>query len=139
MKRPVRRNKLIAEINIAPFTDVVLVLLIIFMVATPLIFRSSVKVALPQVSNNNQTIDNNDINVFVTSAGDIVLESQKYNIKRDAGVFRFKLQALAKANKDVAIIINGDRNVKYDFIVQVVDAASKVGIKHLVLATEFKR
>lgn len=139
MRRPLRRNKLIVEINIAPFTDVVLVLLIIFMVATPLIFRSSVKVALPQVSDNNQDIDNKDINVFVTSSGDVVLENQKYNIKRDSGLFRFKLQALAKENKEIAIVINGDRNVRYDYIVQVVEAASKVGLKHLVLATESKR
>lgn len=139
MRRPLRRNKLIVDINIAPFTDVVLVLLIVFMVATPLIFRSSVKVALPQVSDNNQEIENKDINVFVTSAGDVMLENQKYNIKRDSGVLRFKLQELAKANKEAAIVINGDRNVRYDFIVQVVDAASKVGLKHLVLATESKR
>ena len=138
MRRP-RRNKLIAEINIAPFTDVVLVLLIIFMVATPLIFRSSVKVALPQVSDNKQDFDNKDINVFVTSSGEIILDNQRYNIKLDGGVFKFKLEQLAKNLPDAAIIINGDRSVKYDFIVGVVDAASKAGIKHLVLATEFKR
>lgn len=138
MRRP-RRNKIIADINIAPFTDVVLVLLIIFMVATPLIFRSSIKIALPQVSNNTQNIDNKDINVFVTSSGEVTLDGQRYNIKLDSGVFKFKLQQLIKSSPDIAIIINGDRAVKYDYIVAVVDIASKVGIKHLVLATEFKR
>ncbi len=137
MKR-VRRNKIMAEINIAPLTDVVFVLLIIFMVATPMIFRSSVKVALPQVSNNSQPIETKDINVFVTSNGEVILDNQKYSIKRDEGVFRFKIEQMLKSSKEAAIIINGDRNVKYDYIVQVVDIASKVGIKHLVLATEFK-
>lgn len=137
MKR-VRRNKIMAEINIAPLTDVVFVLLIIFMVATPMIFRSSVKVALPQVSNNSQPIETKDINVFVTSNGEVILDGQKYSIKRDEGVFRFKIEQILKSSKEAAIIINGDRNVKYDYIVQVVDIASKVGIKHLVLATEFK-
>jgi len=139
MKRRPPKSRLIAEINIAPFTDVILVLLIIFMVTTPLIYRSSIKVALPQVSGNQQPLENKDINVTVSAAGEVYLENQKYNLRLDKDIFRFKLQNLAKSYKDPAIIISGDRNVKYDFVVQVIDAASKAGIKHLVLATEFKR
>ncbi len=137
--RPQRRNsKLIAEINIAPFTDVILVLLIIFMVTTPLIYRSSIKIALPQVSSNEQPLESKDINVSVTANGEVYMNSQKYNLKLDKAIFQFKLKNIAKTYKDPAIIINGDRNVKYDYVVQVVDMASKVGIKHLILATEFK-
>ena len=82
MKR--RRNaKLIAEINIAPFTDVILVLLIVFMVTTPLIYRSSIKIALPQVSNNQQPLENKDINVSVTSTGEVYLDKERYNLPFD--------------------------------------------------------
>ncbi|MBI4309638.1 MAG: biopolymer transporter ExbD [Candidatus Omnitrophica bacterium] len=138
MKRRPRQSKLIAEINIAPFTDVILVLLIIFMVTTPLIYRSSIKVALPQVSNNTQLLESKDINVTITAGGDIYLEKQKYNWRLDREIFQFKLRNLAKTYKDPAIIISGDRNVKYDYVVGVIDTASKAGIKHLVLATELK-
>jgi len=130
---------LIAEINIAPFTDVILVLLIVFMVTTPMILRSSIKIALPKVSNNQQSVETKDINVSITSGGEVYLENERYNLKLDLDVFKFKLKKLMKSYNDPAIIINGDRNVKYDYVVQVIDAASKVGIKHLVLATEFKR
>ena len=130
---------MIAEINIAPFTDVILVLLIIFMVTTPLIYRSSIKIALPQVSHNQQPLESRDINVSITSGGEVFLDNERYNLKMDLDVFKFKLKRLMKTYNDPAIIINGDRNVKYDYVVQVIDAASKVGIKHLVLATEFKR
>ena len=139
MRRRPRNTKLIAEINIAPFTDVILVLLIVFMVTTPLIYRSSIKIALPQVSNNQQPLETKDINVSITSAGEVFMDNQRYNLKRDLDVFKFKLRKIMKTYNDPAIIINGDRNVKYDYVVQVIDAASKVGIKHLVLATEFKR
>jgi len=139
MRRRQRNSKLIAEINIAPFTDVILVLLIVFMVTTPLIYRSSIKIALPQVSNNQQPLESKDINVSVTSSGDVYIENERYNLKLDLDIFKFKLKRIMKAYSDPAIIINGDRNVKYDYVVQVIDAASKVGIKHLVLATEFKR
>ena len=138
MRRKPRNTKLIAEINIAPFTDVILVLLIIFMVTTPLIYRSSIKIALPQVSSNQQPLDSKDINVTVSAGGEIYMENQKFNLRLDKDLFQFKLQGLAKTFKDPAIIISGDRNVKYDYVVSVIDIASKVGIKHLVLATEFK-
>ena len=139
MKKRQRNSKLMAEINIAPFTDVILVLLIVFMVTTPLIYRSSIKIALPQVSSNQQPLQSKDINVSITSNGEVYMENQKYNLKFDLDVFKFKLKHLMKTYNDPAIIINGDRNVKYDYVVQVIDAASKTGIKHLVLATEFKR
>ena len=135
-----RQNvKLMADINIAPFTDVILVLLIVFMVTTPLIYRSSIKIALPQVSNNQQPLESKDINVNITAAGEVFMENERYNLKLDLDDFKFKLRKIMKTYNDPAIIIYGDRNVRYDYVVQVIDTASKVGIKHLVLATEFKR
>ncbi len=139
MRERQRNSKLIAYINIAPFTDVILVLLIVFMVTTPMIYRSSLKIALPQVSGNQQPLESKDINVNITSSGEVYMENQKYNLKLDLDVFKFKLKTLAKTYKNSSIIINGDRNVKYDYVVGVIDAASKAGIKHLVLATELKR
>jgi biopolymer transport protein ExbD len=139
MRRRQRNSKLMADINIAPFTDVILVLLIVFMVTTPMILRSSIKIALPQVSNNQQTLENKDINVSITEIGEVFLENEKFNLKLDADIFKFKLKRIMKKYNDPAIIISGDRNVKYDYVVQVIDMASKLGIKHLVLATEFKR
>ena len=139
MRRRPRNTKLIAEINIAPFTDVILVLLIVFMVTTPLIYRSSIKIALPKVSSNQQSVETKDINVNITSNGDVYLENERYNLTMDLDIFKFKLRHIMKRYSDPAIIINGDRSVKYDYVVQVIDAASIAGIKHLVLATEFKR
>jgi biopolymer transport protein ExbD len=138
MKRRSRNQKLIADINIAPFTDVILVLLIVFMVTTPLIYRSSIKIALPKVSSNQQPIESKDINVSVTATGEVYLNNEKFNLKMDSDVFKFKLKRIMKTYADPTIVIDGDRNVKYDFVVQVIDTASKVGIRHLVLATEFK-
>jgi len=66
------------------------------------------------------------------------LGNERYNLKIDWDLFKFRLKQMMKSYSDPAIIINGDRNVKYDYVVKVIDAASTVGIKHLVLATEFK-
>lgn len=139
MRRRPRNTKLISDINIAPLTDVILVLLIIFMVTTPMIYRSSIRIALPQVSSNQKPLETKDINVTITAAGEIYLDNQKYNLRIDKKLFQFKLNSLAKTYRDPAIIISGDRNVKYDYVVQIIEVATKVGIKHLILATEFKR
>ena len=74
----------------------------------------------------------------ITAIGDVYLDNERYNLKMDLDLFKFKLKDLMKRSDDPTLIISGDRNVKYDTVVEVVDMASKVGIKHLVLATEFK-
>src|SRR5882757_4449598 len=106
MRRRTRHSKMIAEINIAPLTDVILVLLIVFMVTTPLIYRSSIKIALPQVSHNQQPLESRDINVSVTSTGEVYLDQERYNLKLDLDVFKFKLKKIMKNYNDPAIIIN---------------------------------
>src|SRR3989337_74900 len=79
MKRKMRRSRLMAEINITPFTDVVLVLLIIFMIATPFIYQSSMKVQLPQVSKSEET--SRDIIITINAQGDVFLEDNKLDLE----------------------------------------------------------
>lgn len=137
MKTRFRSQKLVSEINITPFTDVILVLLIIFMVSTPLIFQSSIKVTLPQAATNQEPP--RTVNITISAEGDCYLENTAYSIRRDLGVFKYKLAALMKNVSDSSVIISGDKNVKYDFVVKVIDVVSQVGIKHIVLSTELKR
>src|SRR5476649_1284427 len=96
MRRRQRNSKLIAEINIAPFTDVILVLLIVFMVTTPLIYRSSIKIALPQVSHDQKPVESKDINVSITSIGEVYLNNERYNLKLDLDIFTFRLKNMMK-------------------------------------------
>ncbi len=137
MKRRARTSHFVAEINITPFTDVILVLLIIFMVSTPLIFRSSIQVQLPEATALLDPPKN--IAVTVNSAGEVFLEGVKYNVRYDQEVLKFKLAALVKNAADSSITIDGDRDVKYGVVVRVMDAASLAGIRHIVLGTELKR
>jgi biopolymer transport protein TolR len=72
MKRRMGKPKLMAEINITPFTDVVLVLLIIFMIATPFIYQSGIKVELPQGSTSEEI--SKDIIITINDRGEVFLE-----------------------------------------------------------------
>ena len=137
MRRHERSQKLISEINITPFTDVILVLLIIFMVTTPLILRSSIAVQLPKASTTQ--VPPRDVNIVINSDGLIIVDNKQYSVRLDLDLLQFKLASLVKNNSDVSIIINGDKSVKYDFVMRVMDLAQQVWIRHIVLATEIQR
>jgi biopolymer transport protein ExbD len=133
MKRRMRKSKLMSEINITPFTDVVLVLLIIFMIATPFIYQSSMKVQLPQGSSSDET--SRDIIVTIDAHGDVFLEDTKI----DLDTLKYKIMALLRSKADAFVIINGDKNVRYDSVIQVIDVFTKSGVKNPGLGIELKR
>ena len=133
MKREVRKSKLMAEINITPFTDVVLVLLIIFMIATPFIYQSSMKIQLPQASTSEEA--SRDIIITVNAQGDVFLEDAKVDLE----TLKYKLMAMMRSKSDTSVIVNGDKNVKYDSVMQVMDILTRSGVKNPGLGVELKK
>ena len=133
MKKRARKSKLMVEINITPFTDVVLVLLIIFMIATPFIYQSSMKVQLPQASKSEET--SRDVIININAQGQVFLEDTKVDLE----ALRYKLTAMVRSKPDTSVIINGDKNVKYDSVVQVMDILTRSGVKNPGLGIELKK
>ena len=133
MKRRMGRSKLMAEINITPFTDVVLVLLIIFMIATPFIYQSSMKVQLPKASKSEET--SRDIIITINAQGDVFLEDKKVGLE----TLKYKLRAMMRSKSDTSVIVNGDKNVRYDSVIQVMDVLTQSGVKNPGLGIELKR
>lgn len=133
MKRRAKRSELMTEINITPFTDVVLVLLIIFMIATPFIYQSSMKVELPKASKSEET--SRDIIINISAKGDVFLEDAKV----DLNTLKYKLRAMVRNKPDASVIINGDKNVRYDSVIQVMDVLTQSGVKTPGLGIELKR
>ena len=122
-----------AEINITPFTDVVLVLLIIFMIATPFIYQSSMNVELPQASTSEETT--RDVIVTINAKGEVFLD----NKKMDLNTLKIRLSAAVRSKPDTSVIINGDKNVRYDAVVQVMDVLTRAGVKNPGLGIELKK
>jgi biopolymer transport protein ExbD len=133
MKRRMRKSKLMAEINITPFTDVVLVLLIIFMIATPFIYQSGIKVQLPQGSTSEEI--SKDIIITIDAKGDIFLEDTKLELD----TLRDKIMAMVRTKADTLVIVNGDKNVKYDLVIQVMDVLTQSGVKYPGLGIDRRR
>ena len=133
MKRNMNRPRLMAEINITPFTDVVLVLLIIFMIATPFIYQSSMKVQLPQASKSEET--SRDVIITINAQGEVFLEDKRL----DLDTLKYRLTSMVRSKPDTTVIINGDKNAKYDSVMQVMDVLTRSGVKNPGLGIELKK
>ncbi len=133
MRKRAKKSKLMVEINITPFTDVVLVLLIIFMIATPFIYQSSMKVQLPKASKSEET--SRDVIININAQGQVFLEDTKVDLE----ALKYKLTSMVRNKPDTSVIINGDKNVKYDSVVQVMDVLTRAGVKNPGLGIELKK
>ncbi len=133
MRKRANKSKLMVEINITPFTDVVLVLLIIFMIATPFIYQSSMKVQLPQASKSEET--SRDVIININAQGQVFLEETKVDLE----ALKYKLTSMVRNKPDTSVIINGDKNVRYDSVVQVMDVLTRAGVKNPGLGIELKK
>ncbi|MBI5042706.1 MAG: biopolymer transporter ExbD [Nitrospirae bacterium] len=127
---PRRSRELMASINIIPLVDVVLVLLIIFMVTAPMMYRG-IDVNLPQSSTN--TIKSEErIVMTVTKNRDVYLDKEKISIDR----LEYTLSVKKKQNPNITLYLRGDSEALYGVVVKVMDAARKAGIDKLGMVTE---
>jgi len=132
--RRTSRASMISGINITPFTDVVLVLLIIFMIATPLLIRSEIKVNLPQTASADAAPQKTLI-VTIDSAGDIYVDGARTAL----GDLRPRLASTLSKRPGAPVIIMGDREVRYDLVVRVLEIARSCGVGKLSLAVQVKK
>ncbi len=125
------RYKPMAEINVTPFVDVMLVLLIVFMVAAPLL-TVGVPIDLPETSAKPLQGDKEPLTISVDAAGQIFLQDTK--IEFDEVVP--KLLAIADSGYNERIFVRGDKTVDYQAVMKVMGAIYKAGFKRIGLVTE---
>ncbi len=131
-RRPRRKKQLVAEINITPFTDVILVLLVIFMVATPLIYQSNIKVKLPEsrAAESNAVGQIKQTVVTITSEGMVYLDDQVVTSKE----LRDKIAAMQKANPGLSVYLRSDQQTRFKDVVDVLDIMTELGVSKLDIA-----
>jgi biopolymer transport protein ExbD len=126
-------EEVMAEINITPFTDVLLVLLIIFMILAALVTPPGFEKELPNNNNNPQTqqIKHNDIEIDVNNRGIIFVDGQKTD---EGGIYSVMLTERAKrGNRHVSII--ADAKAPYGVIIRILDAAKVAGLEDVGFVT----
>ena len=128
------RGGLISGINITPFTDVVLVLLIIFMIATPLLIRSELKVNLPRTASADTATPRNIV-ITIDAAGSVYVDGARVEVPQLSSA----LTAALARRPGSPVIIMGDREVRYDLVVRVLEIARSSGVAKLSLAVEVRK
>jgi biopolymer transport protein TolR len=132
-----RRRPVMSEINVTPFVDVMLVLLIVFMVSAPLL-TVGVPIDLPQSQAKALEQNNEPLTISVNNQGQIFL--QKDEIKLDD--LLPKLQAIIGARGGTSndlIYIRGDRTVAYGMMMRVMGRISGAGYHRIALVTEVEQ
>ncbi len=124
-----QRSRFLSEINVVPLVDVVLVLLIIFMVTAPLLYRG-IDINLPK-STINTIQPEERVVLSVNSQQKIFLDQQEMSLNR----LEKALSDRAKANSEIAVYLRADEQVPYGMIVQIMDTIKRVGIDRLGMVT----
>jgi len=126
-----KKRRIVSDINITPFVDVLLVLLIIFMVAAPMM-TSSINVELPKgaASPTNEKVQ--PISISVKSDGSIFLQEEA--IKLNA--LPSRLLELTGNNLSNKIYVRADKNLDYGRVMEIVRTVGVAGFNQVVLATE---
>jgi biopolymer transport protein TolR len=129
-----RNNKrFMSDINVTPFVDVMLVLLIIFMVTAPMMTQG-VDVNLPQTTAKEIKTDQEEEPLILTVNKDKEISIQKAEIRLDD--LETKLGAILKYRKDKQVLLRADKDVPYGFVVKVMAGAKRAGVEKLGMITE---
>ena len=129
------RQRLIAEINITPFTDVILVLLVIFMITTPLIFQSSIRVNLPVAGSAKPAEGADEASIIVNDKGLIYLDGS-FVTKQE---LQDTIGARYTNNSNLRVILFSDKYTRFKDIVSVLDVMNKIGVRNLNIAARTGR
>src|SRR5574343_118120 len=126
-----RRQTVNSDINITPFVDIVLVLLVIFMV-TSQVMVGGVEVNLPKTDS---TIDMNSEEPLILTLNlqdEIYLDNKKYSLEE----IQSKLQLIAKYKKDLKVFIKADKNVQYGNVIKLFSILKSMNLNKVALLTE---
>jgi biopolymer transport protein TolR len=129
-----RRSGAISEINVTPLVDVMLVLLIIFMVAAPMM-TVGVPIDLPQTSANALNSDTQPITISVNANGQIHLQETEIQAAEVAD----KLQAIATTGYNERIFVRADSVAAYGVVADVMARIQAAGFKNIGLVTQQKQ
>ena len=124
-------NEAMSEINVTPFVDVMLVLLVIFMVTAPMMTQG-VQIDLPNAEASNITTDEKGITLSVSATGEYYMAEEPYSLDE----LLLKLQAIAASNPAIEVYIRADGAVQYERVAQLMAGCTNSGITKIGMITE---
>jgi biopolymer transport protein TolR len=127
-----RKRKLKAEINVVPYIDVMLVLLIIFMVTAPLL-NLGTDIKLPDSKAKALSTPKQPIVVSVYADGRYALMVERDNKEMAGAEITARLRAIHDQNRDATVLVNGDRDASYQKVMTAIDLIKEAGFDQVSL------
>ena len=135
LQKSERRSKnVMSEINVTPFVDVMLVLLIVFMVTAPML-TVGVPVNLPESEADSLPDDREPLTVSINSKGEVFVQDTKVAFNELVA----KLLAISKNRTDTRIYVRGDKNINYGRVMEVMGNLAGSGFTKVALISQTKR
>ncbi len=131
METGFNKRVILSQINVTPFVDVMLVLLIIFMVTTPML-QEGLDVNLPVVKANALSVEEEPIIITITDDGKLFINKNKITL---TGLDK-KLNAIYSRKKEKMVLIRADEKVPYGFVIRTMAEIRKAGIERVGMVTE---
>ena len=131
MNNGTNEKRFMSEINVTPFVDVMLVLLIIFMVTAPMMMQG-VEVNLPQTTTKSIKTREDPLILSINKEREIFLEDHKIRVED----LETKIKTIFKYRRDKEVLLRADRDIPYGFVIKVIAGIKQAGINKLGVVTE---
>ena len=130
------KKKLVAEINVVPYIDVMLVLLVVFMIAAPLLIQG-VKVDLPAANSSPLKLsDNETLIVSIKADGSYWIDDKGSNVSDTLENIKLRVSKVLRQSPNVPVLVWADGNVDYLFVVNLMTELQGAGAASVGLVTE---
>lgn len=129
-----KRKKLNAEINVVPYIDVMLVLLIIFMVLSPLLIQG-IEVNLPKTDTTKMSISNEPLVISIDSKGEYFINLGEEQLPISLTELKSKARIIYEANPEIEIVFKSDSKVPFDFVAKGMASIQSLGIQKIGIVT----
>ena len=130
------KKKLVAEINVVPYIDVMLVLLVVFMIAAPLLIQG-VKVDLPAANSSPLKLsDNETLIVSIKADGSYWIDEKGSNVSDTLENIKIRVSKVLRQSPNVPVLVWADGNVDYSFVVNLMTELQGAGAASVGLVTE---
>ena len=132
--RLAKKKNLKAEINVVPYIDVMLVLLIIFMVLSPLLIQG-IQVNLPQTDTTKMSVQNEPLVISIDKNGNYFINVGDESLSIDLEELKRKSKVIYDANPEVEVVFQNDKDVAFEYVAKAMASIQSIGISNIGIVT----
>ena len=132
--RLAKKKNLKAEINVVPYIDVMLVLLIIFMVLSPLLIQG-IEVNLPETDTTKMSVQNEPLVISINNEGNYFINVGDESLPINLEELKRKSKVIFEANPEIEVVFQSDKDVAFDFVAKGMASVQSVGISKIGIVT----